>query len=87
MSYTLREGCIAARVSQKKVESLANRLEKLGKEAEKMGLHIFGSSGSGTVRTRDCGIGRSIIVARICAGYWDGGDGGEREIEGVWYGE
>ncbi len=87
MAYAIQESCRKAGVDPKKVKSIANRLEKLGKEAEKMGLHIFGGSGNGTLRTSDCGNGRSIIVARICAGHWDGGDGEEYELDGIWYGE
>lgn len=36
------ESCCAAGIDPRKVESLAKRLAKLGKEADKMGLFIFG---------------------------------------------
>lgn len=87
MAYAINDCCIAANVDPMKVESLAKRLEKLGKEAEKMGLHIFGGSGAGSLRTNECVNDRSIVVAHICAGHWDGGDGHEVEIDGVTYGE
>lgn len=87
MAYAINDCCIAAGVDSKKVESLAKRLEKLGKEAEKMGLHVFGGNGAGSLRTNECVNNRSIVVAHICAGLWDGGDGHEMEIDGVIYGE
>lgn len=87
MAYAIYNCCIAAGVDPMKVESLAKRLEKLGKEAEKMGLHIFGGNGTGSLRTNESVNDSNIVVAHICGGHWDGGDGHEMEIDGIIYGE
>lgn len=88
MIYADEESCKAAGVDPMKVESLAKRLEKLGREASKMGLFIFGGSGSGTLRTRESYGNRNIVVASFGEGSeWDGGDGSTIMIDGVIYGE
>lgn len=88
MIYADEESCKAAGIDPKKVESLARRLDKLGKQAEKMGLFIFGGSGAGTLRTNEEYEHGQIVVGFIGGGgTWDGGDGGVREIDGVQYGE
>lgn len=66
--------CIFARLDIKKVQSIARRISTAAKEAETMGIHIFGGSGKGTLRFRDGGD-RALIVAHIDGGF-DGGDGG-----------
>ena len=88
MIYAYEESCKAAGVDPIKVESLARRLHKLGIEAHKMGLFIFGGSGSGTLRTEESYNNRNIVVASFGKGMeWDGGDGATTTIDGVMYGE
>lgn len=88
MIYADEESCKAAGVDPMKVESIARRLDKLGREAEKMGLFIFGGSGSGTLRTQESYNNRNIVVASFgSGGEWDGGDGATTTIDGVMYGE
>ena len=88
MIYADEESCLAAGVDPMKVESIARRLDKLGREADKMGLFIFGGSGSGTLRTQESYNNRNIVVASFgMGGEWDGGDGATTTIDGVMYGE
>lgn len=88
MIYADEKSCRAAGVDPKKVESLARRLNKLGKEAEKMGLFIFGGSGTGTLRTeKEYDHGQIVVGVISYGGTWDGGDGGIRENDGIQYGE
>lgn len=79
--------CVAAGLDIKKVEALAKRLERAGLDAEKLGLFIFGGSGSGTLR-----FSRQdkapLIIADWLGGNFDGGDGAEDEDdEGLAVGE
>lgn len=73
MIQVYEKECESSGLDQKKVESLAKRISKLAIEAHKLGLFIFGGSGSGTLRMHD-GSGRPLIIAAI-DGEFDGGDG------------
>ena len=64
----------------KKVKKLEQDLKRISKKAGKMGLHIFGGSGS----TLRCG---SIIVAGDIGTDYDGGDGGTEFYRDVEIGE
>jgi len=66
--------CEAADLDAKEVERIARGLSRYTKQAEALGLQIFGGTGSGTLRFNDGGPGR-LIVAQI-DGDFDGGDGG-----------
>lgn len=82
MAYLNDDECEAAGLDPKKVLSLARRFERLSKEADAMGLHVFGGSGSGTLRFPDRdGRKTSLIVASICPNGFDGGCGASREDE------
>lgn len=62
----------------KKVRSIATRLSKAALEAEKMGMEVFGGSGSGSLRYRGAelqGPGHSDVAH--LDGIYDGGDGGD----------
>lgn len=87
MIYADEESCRAAGVDPKKVESIARRLTKLGKEADGIGLFIFGGNGCGTLRTWKETEEGQIVVAHLGSVSWDGGDGAIREVDGVQYGE
>ena len=72
------------KIDEKKLESIVRRLSKIGREMDKMGLQLFGGSGSGTLRTSD----HTIIADIDGAGCFDGGDGGCRvDDKGILRGE
>ncbi len=86
MKYILEEGCEAAGLDEVEVERIAKGISRYAKQAAKLGLHVFGGSGRGTLRQHDP-TGNSIIVATL-DGLIDGGDGGERiDEDGVARGE
>ena len=62
----------------KAITSIARRISKAAKEAEAMGIEVFGGTGNGSLRYNDGkGIGASagLIIADL-DGRFDGGDGG-----------
>lgn len=66
--------CKAADVDSKEVEKIAKGLSRYAKQAEKLGLTIFGGSGSGSLRIADdTGFGE-LVVGEL-EGRFDGGDG------------
>lgn len=73
--------CIAAGVDPAHVEKLERLLNKAGRLAQKMGITIFGGSGTGSLRKRADDDNRDegpLILAILgCVQTWDGGDGGE----------
>lgn len=76
--------CESAGLDPASVARLAKLLDRAGKEAQRLGLSVFGGSGSGSLRHSTTGL----IVADITHGHWDGGDGAERIGEdGLRYGE
>jgi hypothetical protein len=76
--------CEAAGLDPAVVARLAKLLDRAGKEAARLGLTVFGGSGSGSLRHGATGL----IVAYIPHGHWDGGDGAEQTGEdGLRYGE
>lgn len=71
------ERCEEFDLDRKKVASIARRLSSAAKEAQAMGLCIFGGSGHGTLRyTRGERGGDCTTVADL-EGNFDGGDGGD----------
>ncbi len=74
MAHPNEAECEAAGLDYDEVRKLASRLERAGKDAQKLGLHIFGGSGRGTLRF-DTPEG-PLVVCAITEGSWDGGDGG-----------
>lgn len=92
MKYTNKEECIAASLDEAAVNAIAKRLSDAGRDARKLGLTIFGGSGHGTLRINDNPndkYSRTLIVAQIEGGSWDGGDGayGTRGEDGLMRGE
>lgn len=67
--------CEAAGLDPDVVERLSRRLSKAAREAEAMGLTVFGGTGRGTLRYRPRGDDRCLIVSDL-HGDFDGGDGG-----------
>ena len=83
------EECEAAGLDHKEIERIARGLSRYGKQAEALGVTIFGGPGAGSLRFRDeSDPGHALIVADI-DGDFDGGDGGQtpHSIDGLLRGE
>lgn len=72
--YVNYNECKAAGLDPKEVERIAKGLSRYARQADALGLVIFGGNGTGTLRYDDGCSGR-LIVADI-DGHIDGGDGG-----------
>lgn len=68
--------CIEAGVDPAAVRRIAKRLESAAREASKMGLTVFGGSGSGDIRAAGGDLHDRPLILASMAGSWDGGDGG-----------
>lgn len=78
--------CRAAGLDPVKVRSLAARLQRAARDAERMGLQVFGGAHSGSLRYDDGG-GKQLVVAEM-DGAWSGGDGAtHRDSDGLLRGE
>lgn len=68
--------CNKAGIDHKEVERIAKGLSRYGRQADKLGIMIFGGSGSGSLRIHDSkGLeARPLVLANI-DGRVDGGDG------------
>lgn len=76
----------AAGLDVEEVKRIARGLERYAKQAQAMGMIVFGGSGSGSLRARD-GQEQCLVLAHI-SGQWDGGDGAEElDEDGLWRGE
>ena len=65
--------CKAAGKDVKAIKSVARKLYSISKEMDRLGVYVFGGSGSGTVRFND-GKGGPLVLAHCGQGF-DGGDG------------
>ena len=74
-------------VSAKDIKKLLSMLNKAGRFADYLGLELFSASGTLSVRKRMSTEERAIVLGNTSYGNWDGGDGGERLINGLWVGE
>lgn len=79
MSYEHENECLSAGLDPKEVRRIAKGLTRYAKQAEELGLTVFGGTGSGTLRFDDGGNGL-LIVAEL-DGRFDGGDGSDDEDE------
>lgn len=91
LEYTVYEDeCRAAGLDIKKVTSIARRFSKVAKEADEMGIEIFGGSGNGSLRFSDKyrDVRGQLILAHL-DGMWDGGAGDccEHSEDGLLRGE
>lgn len=68
--------CLAAGLDPKEVKKLASRLDRLARDAAKLGLTVFGSTNSGSLRFPD--PKGDLIVAAATGGNWDAGCGAEK---------
>ena len=66
--------CNAYGVDPKRVASIARRIERAAKEAQSMGIQVFGGS-NGTLRGLCGAYETQLILADIYEGNWSGGDG------------
>ena len=71
--YVNAKECRAAGLDPKEVQRIAQGLSRYAKQAQALGLFVFGGSGSGTLRKDDHPRG-ALILAGL-AGDFDGGDG------------
>lgn len=72
------ELCIKFGLDPKEVSSIARRLSRAAKEAEALGLEVFGGSGTGSLRYWKAemkGPGHNDVA--YLDGHFDGGDGGD----------
>ena len=75
MKHINKQECIFAGLNPKEVEDIAKNLSRWAKKAEKLGIIIFGGSGSGTLRYDDGKAqGQELIIANL-DGIFDGGAG------------
>ena len=72
--------CEYVGVPYEEVLKLKKLLDKAGKQANKLGVYIFGGCGSGTIRKTDY-HNRPLILETVLYGCWDGGDGRELVTE------
>ena len=79
MSINERE-CEAAGLDPKEVARISRGISRYAKEARKLGLSIFGGSGTGTLRCQSGSHEGALVVADL-QGDFDGGDGACREDE------
>lgn len=83
---TYRAECEAAGLDPKEVERIAKGISRYVKQAEALGLKVFGGSGSGSLRFEDGGPG-ALVVADLDGDY-DGGEGGtDYHTDGLQRGE
>lgn len=62
----------------KKVASIASRLSRAAREADALGLTVFGGTGSGSLRfARSLRQGPAESEVALLDGSFDGGDGGD----------
>ncbi len=69
--------CLAAGKDPEAVRKLARTLDRAAKQAEALGVKIFGGSGNGTIRSYDGDAQHPLVLALVDGHMWDGGDGAE----------
>ena len=80
--YAKIKECNKAGIDPEEVERIAKGLSRYGRQAEKLGITIFGGSGNGSLRIHDSKelTARPLVLAQI-DGDVDGGDGACDDIE------
>ena len=73
MAIINNKECEVAGLNLLDVKRITKGLSRYAKEAQKLGIEIFGGSGSGSLRFDDRGGGK-LILAEL-DGNFDGGDG------------
>lgn len=86
MKYSNFDECEAAGLDINEVERIAKGISRYAKQAQKLGIQVFGGTGSGSLRFDDGNAGR-LVLADL-DGNFDGGDGGTPEsADGLLRGE
>ena len=68
--------CKKAGIDPKIVEKIERGLSKYGRMADKLGIGLFGGSGTGSLRIHDRkGLAERPLILGYFDGYVDGGDG------------
>lgn len=81
MSVIIHESeCAAAGLDPKEVRRIAAGFNRYARQAKRLGITIFGGTGSGSLRARDDDLLPQLIIADL-DGPYDGGDGGAQEDE------
>jgi len=80
MTTIYENECKAADLDTKEVKRIAAGISRYAKQAQKLGLEVFGGSGTGTLRINDNLAQCQLIVADL-DGKFDGGDGATNEDE------
>lgn len=76
--YVDEEKCLEFGLDPKQVKSIASRISRASREAQLMGLEIFGGASLGTLRFVNAekhGPGNDIVAS--LDGSFDGGDGSD----------
>ena len=79
MAYVNERECKAAGKDPRRVKELADELYRISVRMKRMGVYVFGGSGSGSIRAKSEGDDRPLILAGFSGYGFDGGDGAERE--------
>ena len=78
MDVNIKE-CEAAGLDPKDIKRIAKGLSRYSKQADELGMIIFGGSGTGTLRFQDDDNKGDLIIAYL-DGWYDGGDGGQTDF-------
>jgi hypothetical protein len=73
MAYIHEKECEAAGLDPKEVLRIARGISKYAKQAQALGIQVFGGSGTGSLRFPD-GWNGDLVLADL-DGTFDGGDG------------
>lgn len=87
MTTVNEKECEVAGLDPKEVLRIARGISKYAKQAQTLGIHVFGGSGTGSLRFPDGWLG-DLVLADL-DGTFDGGDGGANDFgeDGLMRGE
>ena len=86
--YANEAECDKADKSIVDIERLARELSSLGRRARRLGVYVFGGSGTGTLRCHDGDGNLPPLILATIDGDFDGGDGTSgRDADGLDRGE
>jgi hypothetical protein len=75
LAHANENECKAAGLKPQRVEELAREFSRLGRAARRLGITVFGGSGTGSLRFNQDDSTRPLVVGYISGGSFDGGDG------------
>ena len=79
--FVHEQECEAAGLNVRAIEKVAREFDIAGRHAKKLGIYVFGGSGTGTLRIHLDDGKTALILANLDGCYYDGGDGGCRPDE------